>query len=102
MFLQFLSIPKSYKLIDIDVEGQELLNRSLAKGKGIILATGHFGKWEIMSAWLGYSGYPCVAVALRQKTGVLIFFQGIPGKYRYEDDFSQIVIKTYASRFKRK
>lgn len=76
MFLQFLSIPKSYKFIDIDVEGQELLDRSLAKGKGIILATGHFSKWEIMSAWLGYSGYPCVAVALRQKNrGADIFFR---------------------------
>ncbi len=75
-FLQFLSIPKSYRMIDFDIVGQELLDRSLARGKGTILATGHFSKWEIMSTWLGYSGYPCVAVALRQKNkGADIFFR---------------------------
>ena len=76
MFLQFLSIPKSYKFIDIDVEGQELLDHSLAKGKGVILTSGHFGKWEILSAWLGYAGYQCIAVAQRQKNrGADIFFR---------------------------
>ena len=75
-FMQFLSLPKSYRYIDIEVEGQELLDGALEKGHGIILATGHFGKWEIMSAWLGYSGYPCVAVAQRQKNrGADIFFR---------------------------
>ena len=75
-FMQFLSLPKSYRYIDIEVEGQELLDGALEKGHGIILATGHFSKWEIMSAWLGYSGYPCVAVAQRQKNrGADIFFR---------------------------
>jgi KDO2-lipid IV(A) lauroyltransferase len=75
-FMQFLSLPKSYRYVNIDVEGQELLDGALEKGHGIILATGHFGKWEIMSAWLGYSGYPCVAVAQRQKNrGADIFFR---------------------------
>ena len=75
-FMQFLSLPKSYRYANIDVEGQELLDGALEKGHGIILATGHFGKWEIMSAWLGYSGYPCVAVAQRQKNrGADIFFR---------------------------
>jgi len=75
-FMQFLSLPKSYRYVDIEVEGQELLDGALEKGHGIILATGHFSKWEIMSAWLGYSGYPCVAVAQRQKNrGADIFFR---------------------------
>jgi KDO2-lipid IV(A) lauroyltransferase len=75
-FMQFLSLPKSYRYVNIDVEGQELLDGALEKGHGIILATGHFSKWEIMSAWLGYSGYPCVAVAQRQKNrGADIFFR---------------------------
>jgi len=75
-FMQFLSLPKSYRYIDIEVEGQELLDGALEKGHGIILATGHFSKWEIMSAWLGYSGYPCVAVAQRQNNrGADIFFR---------------------------
>ena len=75
-FMQFLSLPKSYRYANIDVEGQELLDGALEKGHGIILATGHFGKWEIMSAWFGYSGYPCVAVAQRQKNrGADIFFR---------------------------
>ncbi len=75
-FLQFLSFPKSYRFTDIDVEGKELLDHSLAKGKGVILTTGHFGKWEILSAWLGYAGYQCIAVAQRQKNrGADIFFR---------------------------
>jgi KDO2-lipid IV(A) lauroyltransferase len=75
-FMQFLSLPKSYRYVDIEVEGQELLDGALEKGHGIIMATGHFSKWEIMSAWLGYSGYPCVAVAQRQKNrGADIFFR---------------------------
>lgn len=75
-FLQFLSFPNSYRHVEIEVEGKELLDAALGKGHGIILATGHFSKWEIMSAWLGYSGYPCVAVAQRQKNrGADIFFR---------------------------
>lgn len=75
-FMQFLSFPKSYRYVDIEVEGQELLDEALEKGHGIILATGHFSKWEIMSAWLGYSGYPCVAVAQKQKNiGADLFFR---------------------------
>ena len=75
-FLQFLSFPKSFKFINIDVEGKELLDQSLAKGKGIVLATGHFSKWEILSSWLGYTGYPCIAVAQRQNNrGADIFFR---------------------------
>ncbi len=75
-FLQFLSLPKSFRFVDFDVEGKELLENSLEKGRGVILATGHFSKWEIMSAWLGFSGYPCVAVALKQKNrGADLFFR---------------------------
>jgi len=75
-FLQFLSIHKSFRFVDFEIEGRELLDQALAKKKGVILATGHFSKWEMMSAWLGFSGYPCVAVALKQKNkGADLFFR---------------------------
>lgn len=90
-FLQFLAFPKSYDRLEIDVEGRELLDDGLKKGKGIILATGHFSKWEIMSAWLGYSGYPCVAVAQRQKNrGADVFFR----EFREETGMGMIYRKT--------
>ncbi len=75
-FLQFLALPKAYQFIKINVKGKQLLDDALKKGKGVILVTGHFGKWEILSAWLGSSGYPVYAVAHRQKNrGADLFFK---------------------------
>ncbi len=75
-FLQFLALPKSYRFANIDIEGKDLLDDAIKKGNGVILATGHFGKWEIMSSWLGYTGYECFAVAQRQgNRGADLFFR---------------------------
>ncbi len=75
-FLQFLAINKSYTFININAEGHELLEEGLIKGRGIILVTAHFGKWEVMSTWLGSHGYPCIAVAQKQKNiGADIYFR---------------------------
>jgi len=75
-FSQFLALPKSYRFVEIDVIGKHLLDNAIEEGKGVILAAGHFGKWEIMSAWLGYTNYKCVAVAQRQgNRGADVFFR---------------------------
>jgi len=79
--LQFLALPKSYRFVDIDVIGKNLLDNAIKKGRGVILATGHFGKWEMMSAWLGFSGYKVYAVAHRQKNiGTDLFFRNLREK----------------------
>jgi KDO2-lipid IV(A) lauroyltransferase len=42
----------------VTVEGTENLDRALANGRGAVLATGHFGNWELMGAALAQRGYP--------------------------------------------
>ncbi len=75
-FLQFLAIKKSFRFVKINTIDHELLNKGLEKGKGVILATAHFSKWEVMSTWLGNHDYPCIAVAQKQKNvGADIFFR---------------------------
>lgn len=42
----------------VSVEGTEHLDRALAQGRGAVLATGHFGNWELMGAAIAQRGYP--------------------------------------------
>lgn len=42
----------------VSIEGLEHFDRALCKGKGAVLATGHFGNWELMGAALAQRGYP--------------------------------------------
>lgn len=65
-FVQFLAFPKSFLKIAITVKGQNLLDTTLHKNKGVILVSGHFGAWEVLAAWLGYNKYPVSAVATKQ------------------------------------
>lgn len=47
------------------MEGREILDRELLKGKGILVITAHIGNWEMMAATLRIKGYPGVAVGKR-------------------------------------
>lgn len=72
------------------VRGFEYLEEALAKGKGGIFITGHFGNWERMSAWAAGRGYPITVVSrdanqtgvnemvnqLRSKTGSRVIGRG--------------------------
>ncbi len=49
----------------IDCVGIENLESAVAKGKGIILFTGHLGSWEFCSFGLALLGYPCTFVVRR-------------------------------------
>lgn len=66
MFLEFMRIPwltresiKGY----VECEGEDNLKGALAKGKGAVLLTAHFGNWELLGAYLGLSGYTLDVVA---------------------------------------
>ena len=65
--LQFLSFPRGYEDADITVNGKEYMDKALAKKRGAILVTGHFGVWEIMLAWFGLNRYSMLAVGQKQK-----------------------------------
>ncbi|MBV6456973.1 MAG: Lipid A biosynthesis myristoyltransferase [Fimbriimonadaceae bacterium] len=71
-------------------EGLEHLDQALAKGKGVILITGHFGNWERLAAFLTARGYELSVVArdadqgrtteivntLRESTGTKVIPRG--------------------------
>ena len=45
------------------VEGADALARARAKGKGVLLVSGHLGNWELAGAYVAASGVPIEAVA---------------------------------------
>ncbi|MFQ5510573.1 MAG: lysophospholipid acyltransferase family protein [Candidatus Krumholzibacteriia bacterium] len=42
----------------VTVKGLEHLDEALARGKGAIIFTGHFGNWELLGATVARCGYP--------------------------------------------
>lgn len=47
--------------------GLERLDGALAKGRGVIVLTGHVGNWELLATYLCRSGYPLSVLAARLK-----------------------------------
>lgn len=65
--VHFLAFPTSFQRFEFNVEGKEILDRALAKNKGVIFITGHCGAWELLIAWLGANNYPFEGVAAEQR-----------------------------------
>lgn len=42
----------------VDIEGLEHYHAAAARGRGVLLVTGHFGNWELLAARLGAEGIP--------------------------------------------
>ena len=51
----------------IDIHGEENLKEALAKGKGVVALTAHFGNWEFAAAALALKGYPMNAIGAEQR-----------------------------------
>ena len=66
-FIEFFTFPKSFNSSNIKIQGQEKLEGAFKKGRGVIFISGHFGAWELLSAWVSSNGYPVTAVAAKQK-----------------------------------
>ena len=44
-------------------EGFSYLDQLLARGKGVLVVTGHLGNWELLACYLAHKGYPLNVVA---------------------------------------
>jgi len=52
------------RYLEIGPEGEALLARALAEGKGLVVATAHFGSWEMFNLGTGARGLPrCTFIA---------------------------------------
>lgn len=49
------------------VEGMDELLRALERGRGVVVATGHMGNWEVAGAAVAARGAPVDAVVFRQR-----------------------------------
>lgn len=49
-----------------EVVGLDALRAAVAEGRGVVVATGHLGNWEVAGAAVASRGVPLDAVALRQ------------------------------------
>ena len=67
IFIDFISIPKSWEKIKVEVTGEKILKSFLTKGNGIIMISGHFGCWDILGKWLSEHSPLFTGVAQRQK-----------------------------------
>lgn len=45
------------KLVTVEGNGMEKLDQALSKGKGVIVASGHLGNWELLAGFVILSGY---------------------------------------------
>ncbi len=59
----------------VSFQGLEFLDRELAKGKGVILATSHFGAKQLLPLGLGLSGYKINQIFYHMHRDELTFIQ---------------------------
>ncbi len=57
-YLRFPLLTKEFVLETVNAVGRESLDSALARGRGVMAVTGHFGDWELMGAAFSLMGYP--------------------------------------------
>ena len=72
----------------VKVEGLEYLEAAYAQGKGVIMATGHYGNWELLGATVALHGYPMLSITRKQNNGHMD---------KLINEFRQMVGQTVAS-----
>jgi len=66
-FFRFSKLSREEIEKNIEIEGKENVDVSLASGKGVILLAAHIGNWELGGAVVASFGYPFYAIALDHK-----------------------------------
>lgn len=56
----------------VRVDGREHLDHALDAGAGVVIATPHFGSWDLAGAWGAAQGYPLVVVVERLEPPALL------------------------------
>ncbi len=72
MAVEFLRFPllKPTNLDEfVEFEGLENLREAAAKDRGVIIATAHFGNWELLGAAISLLGYDMLSIARKQNNG---------------------------------
>jgi len=74
-FVEDLMLPKILKRMTLEdfsvIEGEEHLKAALAKGKGAIMVTGHFGNWELAGRVLAHAAGGALVVARTQSNPLI-------------------------------
>jgi KDO2-lipid IV(A) lauroyltransferase len=79
--------------LELNEESRAVLERAVARGRGVVFITAHLGPWERMAALLAAEGFPISTVArasydprfnevydrLRANRGVRALYRGAPG-----------------------
>lgn len=66
----------------VKVEGLEHLEQAYQENKGVIMATGHYGNWELLGATVALHGYPMLSITRKQNN---------PGMDKLINEFRQMV-----------
>ena len=66
-FIEFTSLPLSFKNIKFEIKGLRALQSLLDQKKGVIFITGHFGAWEMLGQWVVKNVPLFFGVAQKQK-----------------------------------
>ncbi|MEW6088994.1 MAG: lysophospholipid acyltransferase family protein [bacterium] len=89
-FLRYPGYNKENFFNYVEIENEEYLKSSLAKGRGVIIIAGHFGNWEFSAAAVGLLGYPLSQVSKNLHN---YYLNKIVLKYRERKNINVIGLK---------
>lgn len=62
-FLQFPRGERFFEKLDVKIQGLDIVDKTIAEGKGYVLLSAHAGNWELLAALLVRKGYHLNVVA---------------------------------------